>query len=82
MQNLTPPLQIKSSIKIASHFYRLFNYSEDKFGIGIIPVKDISAIVEEHSFYREDDIANNALLYVAENGCKWKVLPKEYGNYP
>ena len=22
----------------------------------------------------------NAILYVAEKGCKWKALPKEYGN--
>ena len=46
-----------NSIKIASKFYRILGYSEDKFGIDIIPVKDISAIIEEHSFYREDDIA-------------------------
>ena len=23
----------------------------------------------------------NALLYVAENGCKWRRLPKEFGNW-
>ena len=23
----------------------------------------------------------NALLYIAENGCKWRRLPKEYGNW-
>lgn len=23
----------------------------------------------------------NAVLYVAENGCKWRSLPKEYGNW-
>ena len=23
----------------------------------------------------------NAILYIAENGCKWRVLPKEYGNW-
>lgn len=22
----------------------------------------------------------NAILYIAENGCKWRALPKEYGN--
>ena len=22
----------------------------------------------------------NAILYVTENGCKWRALPKEYGN--
>ena len=57
-----------NSIKIASHFYRLFNYSENKFGIGIIPVKDISAIVEEHFFYREDDIAK---YEIAKNFLIW-----------
>ena len=23
----------------------------------------------------------NAILYIAENGCKWRALPKEYGNW-
>ncbi len=23
----------------------------------------------------------NAVLYVVENGCKWRDLPKEYGNW-
>ena len=23
----------------------------------------------------------NAILYVAENGCKWRSLPEEYGNW-
>jgi len=23
----------------------------------------------------------NALLYVTENGCKWRSLPREYGNW-
>jgi len=23
----------------------------------------------------------NALLYVLENGCKWRALPSEYGNW-
>ena len=23
----------------------------------------------------------NALLYMCENGCKWRRLPKEYGNW-
>jgi len=23
----------------------------------------------------------NALLYMCENGCKWRGLPKEYGNW-
>lgn len=23
----------------------------------------------------------NAILYVLENGCKWRCLPKEYGNW-
>ena len=25
--------------------------------------------------------ALRAILYVAENGCKWRKLPKEYGNW-
>src|SRR5215469_5537445 len=23
----------------------------------------------------------NAIIYVIENGCKWRALPKEYGNW-
>ena len=23
----------------------------------------------------------NAILYIAENGCKWRALPREYGNW-
>lgn len=23
----------------------------------------------------------HALLYITENGCKWRALPKEYGNW-
>ena len=23
----------------------------------------------------------NAVLYIIENGCKWRVLPKEFGNW-
>jgi transposase len=23
----------------------------------------------------------NALLYIVENGCKWRALPKEFGNW-
>ena len=23
----------------------------------------------------------NAVLYIAENGCKWRSLPKEYGDW-
>lgn len=23
----------------------------------------------------------NAILYITENGCKWRSLPKEYGNW-
>jgi transposase len=23
----------------------------------------------------------DALLYIAENGCKWRRLPKEFGNW-
>ena len=34
---------------------------------------------------RTPEISNlevlNAILYVLENGCKWRRLPKEYGNW-
>jgi len=23
----------------------------------------------------------NAILYITENGCKWRALPKEFGNW-
>ncbi len=23
----------------------------------------------------------NAVLYIVENGCKWRILPKEYGDW-
>jgi len=23
----------------------------------------------------------NAILYITENGCKWRALPKSYGNW-
>ena len=26
-------------------------------------------------------ILENAILYVTENGCKWRALPKSYGNW-
>jgi transposase len=29
----------------------------------------------------ENMIFINALLYICENGCKWRRLPKEYGNW-
>ena len=34
---------------------------------------------------RQAEISNmdvlNAALYMLENGCKWRSLPKEYGNW-
>ena len=29
----------------------------------------------------ENIVLINALLYICENGCKWRRLPKEYGNW-
>ena len=29
----------------------------------------------------ENKLFINALLYILENGCKWRRLPKEYGNW-
>ena len=40
----------------------------------ILPIQRKSEEVEMIDFL-------NAVLYVIENGCKWRALPKEYGNW-
>ena len=40
----------------------------------ILPVQRGNVTVENMTFI-------NALLYICENGCKWRRLPKEYGNW-
>ena len=40
----------------------------------ILPVQRGNVAVENMTFI-------NALLYICENGCKWRRLPKEYGNW-
>jgi transposase len=40
----------------------------------ILPVQRGNVAVENMTFI-------NALLYMCENGCKWRRLPKEYGNW-
>jgi len=40
----------------------------------ILPVQRGGVTVENVTFI-------NALLYVCENGCKWRRLPKEYGKW-
>jgi len=40
----------------------------------ILPVQRGRVTVENITFI-------NALLYICENGCKWRRLPKEYGNW-
>jgi len=40
----------------------------------ILPVQRGNVSVENMTFV-------NALLYICENGCKWRRLPKEYGNW-
>lgn len=36
----------------------------------------------QHGNVRIDNITFiNALLYICENGCKWRGLPKEYGKW-
>ena len=40
----------------------------------ILPVQRGNVSVENIVFI-------NALLYICENGCKWRALPKEYGNW-
>jgi len=41
---------------------------------GYLPVQRGNVKTENLTFIR-------ALLYVAENGCKWRALPTEYGNW-
>jgi len=41
---------------------------------GYLPVQRGNVRTENLTFIR-------ALLYVAENGCKWRALPAEYGNW-
>lgn len=40
----------------------------------LLPVQRGNVSVENMLFI-------NALLYICENGCKWRKLPKEYGNW-
>ena len=40
----------------------------------ILPVQRGHVTIENMTFI-------NALLYICENGCKWRRLPKEYGNW-
>ena len=40
----------------------------------ILPAQRGNVTVENITFI-------NALLYICENGCKWRRLPKEYGNW-
>ena len=40
----------------------------------ILPVQRGNVAVENMTLI-------NALLYMCENGCKWRRLPKEYGNW-
>ena len=40
----------------------------------ILPVKRGNVSIDNLTFI-------NALLYICENGCKWRRLPKEYGKW-
>ena len=40
----------------------------------LLPVQRGNVTVENVKFI-------NALLYICENGCKWRKLPKEYGKW-
>ena len=40
----------------------------------ILPVQRGNVTIENLTFI-------NALLYICENGCKWRKLPKEYGKW-
>jgi len=50
--------------------------TEKEFGkiSGLLPVQRGNVKHENLHFL-------NAVLYIAENGCKWRSLPKEYGNW-
>ena len=37
--------------------------------------------VQRGNVKHENLLFLNAVLYVAENGCKWRSLPKEFGNW-
>lgn len=39
-----------------------------------LPVKRGNVILSDHQVL-------NAILYVAEQGCKWRALPKRFGNW-
>lgn len=40
----------------------------------LMPVPRKKPIISNYDFMR-------ALLYIIENGCKWRALPKEFGNW-
>jgi transposase len=40
----------------------------------LLPVQRGNVTIDNMTFI-------NALLYMCENGCKWRRLPKEYGNW-
>ena len=40
----------------------------------ILPVQRGNVAIDNMTFI-------NALLYICENGCKWRRMPKEYGNW-
>lgn len=40
----------------------------------LIPIERKPAKISNQQFM-------NALLYIVENGCKWRALPKEFGNW-
>ena len=40
----------------------------------VLPVQRGNVTIENVNFI-------NALLYICENGCKWRKLPKEYGKW-
>ena len=39
-----------------------------------LPVQRKKATIDNHTFL-------NAILYIIENGCKWRALPKEFGDW-
>ena len=54
----------------------LMNISEAQFEriAGHFPVQRGNVKTENRDFV-------NAILYITENGCKWRALPREFGNW-
>jgi len=50
--------------------------TREQFGLieDILPTQRGNVAIDNYTFV-------SAILYIAENGCKWRALPKEYGKW-